>query len=71
MSSVLETVRSLLDIPNISCLAPNNRENTVANRLFPLDSDLSRFDSVEEDNFSLEQTKMLENLVKIVDFILK
>lgn len=47
-------------------------ERSLTNRpqLMSLDSTIN-FEGADEDAFTVEQTKLLENLMKIVDFVLK
>jgi hypothetical protein len=56
---------------NESVLVSSEANSPVRPRYIPMDSTLTSMETMDEDSVELEQTKMIENLMNIVEFILK
>jgi hypothetical protein len=51
-------------------ISPVVRGNFDSSQLLSMESNLTNFDAFDEDEFTMEQSKMLENIYKIIDFAL-
>lgn len=51
-------------------ISPVVRNNFDSSQLVSMESNLTNIDTFDEDAFTIEQSKMLENIYKIIDFVL-